>query len=77
MSTSSSSPPLSSSSFTFRVGGTGRKAFAIWIMRGHPAITVKRCLAGAVGVMAYGMLCAGPPDTMIGNGFRQGWWGWH
>ena len=50
-------------------------------MCGHPAITLKRLLTGTAGVLAYDLLCAGPPDTMMGTpprlrtGFRQGWWG--
>eukprot|EP00959_Pyramimonas_sp_CCMP1952_P467694 9492039-Pyramimonas_sp.AAC.1 len=26
-------------------------------------------------MVAYGLLCAGPPDTMMGIRFRQGWLG--
>ena len=37
----------------------------IWIMRGHPAITVKLFLTWTAGVLAYGLVCAGPPDTMM------------
>eukprot|EP00959_Pyramimonas_sp_CCMP1952_P287628 6015281-Pyramimonas_sp.AAC.1 len=44
-------------------------------MRGHPAITVKWFLTRTKGGVAYGLLCAGPPDTMMGIGFRQKWWG--
>ena len=36
-----------------------------WIMRGHPAITVKLFLTWTAGVLAYGLVCAGPPDTMM------------
>ena len=36
-----------------------------WIMRGHPAITVKLFLTWTAGVLAYGLMCAGPPDTMM------------
>ena len=34
-------------------------------MRGHPAITVKLFLTWTAGVLAYGLVCAGPPDTMM------------
>eukprot|EP00959_Pyramimonas_sp_CCMP1952_P012325 260236-Pyramimonas_sp.AAC.1 len=44
-------------------------------MRGHHAITVKWFLTGTAGVVARGLLCAGPPDTMMDIGFRQGWRG--
>eukprot|EP00959_Pyramimonas_sp_CCMP1952_P133535 2792381-Pyramimonas_sp.AAC.1 len=44
-------------------------------MRGHPAITVKWCLTGTAGAVARGLLCAGPPNKMMGIGFRQGWSG--
>merc|ERR1712228_170029 len=36
-----------------------------WIMRGHPAITVKLFLTWTAGVLAYGLVCAGPQDTMM------------
>ena len=44
-------------------------------------IPVKWFLKGTAGVLAYGLVCAGPPDTMMATpprlriGFRQGWWG--
>ena len=34
-------------------------------MRGHPAITVKLFLTWTAGVLAYGLVCAGPPGTMM------------
>eukprot|EP00959_Pyramimonas_sp_CCMP1952_P232357 4855696-Pyramimonas_sp.AAC.1 len=32
-------------------------------------------LTGTAGVVARGLLCAGPADKMMGVGFRQGWRG--
>merc|ERR1712060_340353 len=32
---------------------------------GHPAISVKLFLTWTAGVLAYGLVCAGPPDTMM------------
>ena len=34
-------------------------------MRGYPAITIKLFLTWTAGVLAYGLVCAGPPDTMM------------
>ena len=50
-------------------------------MRRRLATTSHGLLTGTAGVLAYGLLCAGPPDTMMGTpprlrtDFRQGWWG--
>ena len=34
-------------------------------MRGHPAIAVKLFLTWTARVLAYGLVCASPPDTMM------------
>ena len=34
-------------------------------MRGHPAITVNLFLTWTAGVLAYGLVNAGPPDPMM------------